>query len=354
MRRTPPPPLPFHPSRPGLVRPIRVSPETGLTAAMARGPDWRSSSHGLYVPVGGGQVRPVEQRIVEASMVCPPQGAITGWAALRWLTGAYFTGTYAGQELPIPMIIGRRGFSGPAGIAPSWEHVLPWEITEVDGVRVTVPEFSATFAARHAVDGVQAVQALDIAMMFDLTSIDELTDFRVRRLSTTTGIAQLDAALCLASENCWSPPEVTKRLLWEIELGLRRPLCNRPVFDLDGRKVGTPDLIDPVAGVVGEYNGASHDDPERKALDVTREQRFRGLGLEVVTMTSDDLPGSNAYLDRVEAAYYRAERKAGRPRQWTTALPTYWVPTHTVALRRALTPEQRDRFLGWQRLPLAG
>ena len=37
-----------------------------------------------------------------------------------------------------------------------------------------------------------------------------------------------------------------------------RPLCNVPVFDRFGQHIGTPDLLDPVAGVVGEYDGALH------------------------------------------------------------------------------------------------
>jgi hypothetical protein len=328
-----------------------ISESSGLTRYLACGADWRSSSRGLYVPSDLPPEKAVDQRIVGASMVCPSDGAITGWAALRWLTGAYFTGRYAGQDLPIPIAVQHRGFRERPGIAPSWERVLPREIVEVDGVRITVPAYSATFEARHAHDGMDAVQALDMAMMFDLTSIAELTDFAICRLFKMTGIAQLDAAIVLASENCWSPPETTMRLLWEVELGLRRPLCNWPVFDLDGRHIGTPDLIDPVAGVVGEYNGAHHLDTEQQVHDAAREVDFRRAGLEVVTMTSGDLPGSNSYLDRVEAAYHRMESRAGRPRGWTTALPTYWVPTHSVELRRALTDQQREQFLGWQRLP---
>ena len=344
----------FHPARPGLVRPMPVSGSSGLTRHMAAGPEWRSSSRGLYVPSDLPVENAVEQRIAEAAMICPPDGAITGWAALRWLTGAYFDGTYAGEELPVPVAVQHRGFRERAGVAPSWERVLPREIIEVDGVRITVPVYSASFEARHAANGVDAVQALDSTLMFDLTSITELTDFAIGRLFKMTGIAQLDAAITLACENCWSPPEATMRMLWEVELGLGRPLSNWPVFDLGGRHIGTPDLVDPVAGLVGEYDGEHHLEPEQRARDVDRRAEFRQAGLEVVVMTRDDLPGSDSYLDRVEAAYHRARSQRARRRGWTTALPTYWVPTHTVELRRALTQEQRERYLGWQRLPRHG
>ena len=354
MARAPhPKPPPFHPARPGLVRPIPVSPETGLTRGMARGRHWRTASNGLYVPTALPDELAVEQRIAEAAMVCPPDGAITGWAALRWLGAAYFSGTYADQQLPVPIVPGRRGFQSRPGVRPTWERLLPDEIIEVDGVHVTIPEYSATFEARHAGSGIQAVQALDMAMMFDLTSLDELVEFRIRRLATTTGIAQLDAALSLSSENCWSPPEATMRVLWAVDRPECNLLVNRPVFDLGGRPIGTPDLIDPVAGVLGQYNGAPHDSAEQRSRDAEVNAAYAAAGLEVVTMTAADLPDGYAFLYRLDRAYLRARRK-DRRRGWTTALPTYWTPTHTVAQRRALDEAQRVRLLGWQRLASSG
>ena len=53
----------------GLVRPVRVDPTgiTGPTPHQARGPSWRRTSHGFYVPAGTGSDLP-EQRILEASV----------------------------------------------------------------------------------------------------------------------------------------------------------------------------------------------------------------------------------------------------------------------------------------------
>ena len=33
-------------------------------------------------------------------------------------------------------------------------------------------------------------------------------------------------------------------LVWVLDAGLDPPLCNREVFDLDGRLIGVPDLLD--------------------------------------------------------------------------------------------------------------
>ena len=46
--------------------------------------------------------------------------------------------------------------------------------------------------------------------------------------------------------------------MWPLDLGLAQPLTNRPVFDLSGRHLGTPDLIDVTAGLAIQYNGSLH------------------------------------------------------------------------------------------------
>ena len=48
--------------------------------------------------------------------------------------------------------------------------------------------------------------------------------------------------------------------------------------------------------------------------------------------------------DRIVAAYERAAR-GSRPRLWTIDQPTWWVPTETVAQRRALADAQKARLL---------
>ena len=48
------------------------------------------------------------------------------------------------------------------------------------------------------------------------------------------------------------------RLVWVLIAELCPPLCNAPLFDLGGQLLGIPDLFDPEAGLVGEYDGAHH------------------------------------------------------------------------------------------------
>ena len=79
------------------------------------------------------------------------------------------------------------------------------------------------------------------------------------------------------------------KLVWVLDAGLDAPLVNQPVFDLAGNLLGYPDLLDPEAGVVGEYDGVDHKDRDRHRRDVSREQRYRDHGLEYFTVVGGDL-----------------------------------------------------------------
>lgn len=338
-------PPPFHPDRPGLVAPVRVDP-TGLagpTRAQARGRGWRTTSRGLFVPVSAPSDDP-QQRSVEAAALLRGDGeAVTGWAALYWLAGRWFDGTRADGSLrPVPLVTDRE-VSGRPGVRISQEHLRHLEVRLVDGLAVTVPVRSVSFETRYAGSWWDAVVALDMACYSDLVSIAEMADYAAV-IGPWTGIGQLRKAVAHADENAWSPREVIMRLRWTEEAQRPRPRCNIPVFDLRGRHLGTPDLFDPRHGVAGEYEGVVHLVGAQRARDVRREAAFREAGVETVTMVADEPPG--AFVLRLHQAYERAGRHA---RGWTVDPPPWWVPTDTVARRRALTPSERSRLLRYRR-----
>lgn len=345
-----PPAPPFHPHRPGLMRPVRVDPDgrTGPTPRQAVGPRWTRSSRGLYLPNGLSDDLALEQRIVSAGVLCPAYGGVTGWAALRWLGAHWFDGRCDGKERPVTLAVARSDVRPQPGVSVSSEILLPEDLTVVDGLAITTALRAATFEARYAPDGYAAVRALDLALMFDLVTPEELIEYGQRRLVPMTGIAKLDAAIGLCSENAWSPAEVDMRLLWVLDLGLPTPLCNHPVFDLAGRHIGTPDLLDVEAGLVGEYDGIDHQSKDRRVVDLRREAAFRRVGLEYVVMVAADRRDPDAYLSRVADA--RERGLANRhERAWTVKPPAWWTPTVTVEQRRALSTEQRKRLLRWRR-----
>ncbi|MEX0426774.1 hypothetical protein AB3X52_04005 [Nocardioides sp. DS6] len=331
--------------RPGLVRPVRVDPtgEAGPTPRQARGRAWRSTSRGLYVPSSVDGDLP-QQRVLEAATVLPDYAAVTGWAAFAWKGARWFDGfDPRGEPRPVPLAVLNHQVRTRPGLLICAERLRPDELYLHDGLRVTDPTRSVAFEMRYAADVRAAAACLDMAAYSDLVSIAGVARL-AERLNGWTGIGQLRTAVGLADENSWSPAESDMRMTLRLDLGLTGLLCNHPVFDLDGRHLGTPDVIDPEAGVAWEYDGPLHLEGRQRAKDLRREAVFRRVGLEYVTMVGADRVDPGAFLQRSVDARRRAQRLPG-PRQWTVEPPSWWTPTTTVAQRLALTDAQRQRFL---------
>jgi hypothetical protein len=346
-------PPPLCPQRPTLVAPVRIDPtgETGPTRGQAAGPHWRQTSQGLYVPAH--VERTVEQRIVEAAALLTRHGAVTGWAALRWCNARWFDGLAAdGRELPIDLALSNTTRLRPrAGIEWCRERWDPADVVVIDGVPVTLPVRSTAFAMRYA-DGLwKAVTALDMAAYDDLVSIEEVAAYVGCAprfgLSSWTGVGQAREAIALASENSWSPREVWMRLVWEREAGLPRPLMNQPVFDLQGRLIGTPDLLEPLSGTVGQYDSALHLEGRQRARDVLRDERYREVGLETFSVVTGE--SSRSVASRMQAVHRRASARSEDPRRWSIRPPAWWTATVTVEQRRALSESERERLLRHRR-----
>ncbi len=318
---------------------------SGPTPSQARGPSWRRSSRGLYVPAEVDGSVP-EQRILEAAAVLPAYGGVTGWAALRWMGASWMSGLAPDGQTPVPVVLATAGddIRPQPGIQVSAERLNPRELLEHDGLRLTIAVRSVCFEMRYAVSVRAAVVAADMAMQADLVSLDELWGF-VATLSGWTGVPRCREALPLAHENSWSPRETSQlRLVWVLDAGLPLPLCNVPVFDRSGRHIGTPDLLDEEAGVVGEYDGSLHLQGSQRARDVRREEAFRSVGLEYFTVVAADARDGEGVVRRMLATRARARFAAPSARAWTVVRPTWWIPTETVAQRRALTADQRERL----------
>lgn len=332
-------------NRRDVVHPMRVDPEghSGPTPGQARGKRWRRVGKGLYVPA---DVDPTTtpQRIVEA--VAGTGGAATGWAALYWLFATWFNGRASDGRTPLAVPVAlhdRDRVQGRPGVRFSEDWLFAGDVLVVDGLPVTVPLRAVTYEVRRTWSLPRAVRIIDMAAFDDLVSIDELTDYTARLVSRA-GVRMIKKALPLAGENAWSPPETEMRLEWKGRGRGESLLCNPPVFDLNGRHLFTPDLLDPVHGVAGEYNGAVHDGVAPMRRDLDREELYRRHGIEVVAMMSTDNRDISRFVRRLHGAYDRAAARVGR-RTWTLELPDWWVDTSTVALRRALSHEQRARWL---------
>jgi hypothetical protein len=330
----------------GFVWPVPVDPEgrLGPTTGLSRSDRWRRTSRGLFVP--SDTPSSVDQRIVEASRVLPPYGGVTGWAGLRWCGGAWFQGTRQGgrEQRTVTLAVVFRSIRPQPGISVSQERLDPTELVTHRGLRVTTPLRSLFFEMRYAATETEAVQAADMAAYADLVSPAELHAFEAVNTGWT-GIDRFRIGIRDMDENSWSPAETAMRRIWRHDAGLPRPWCNHPVFDLSGNHLATPDLLDPVAGVVGEYDSALHLEGAQRSRDIRREARLRAAGLEYVTMTSSDLADPWSFVSRLRAAYARAARVPASDRAWTAELPPWWVPTFTVEQRRGLDDDQRRLLL---------
>jgi hypothetical protein len=300
----------------------------------------------LFVPASVDSSVP-EQRIVEACQVMPEYAGVTGWAQLRWAGGRWFDGVDSDgrTERPVVVVTPLTDVRPQPGVQISGEHLDVGELVWQDGLRTTTCLRSLLFEVRVARTLWLAVRAIDLAAFSDLVSIAEFVEY-VGHHAGWPGIRQARSACQLADENTWSPRETWLRWVWMCEAGFPRPLMNQPVFDLAGNHIGTPDLLDVEAGLVGEYEGVeAHLNQEARHHDIKREDAFRSVGLEYFTAVGRDAGNRTALAARMAAARSRARWLPAEQRLWTVIPPAWWVPTVTVDQRRALTPAQRQRWL---------
>lgn len=328
------------------MRPVRIDPAgmSGPSRKQARGRAWRRCFNGLYVPSHVDGSDP-QQRALEAASVVPADGALTGWAALAWAKVRWVDGTDRyGARAPATIVTPGHNTRARGGIVISHERLLPAERRRDDGIVLTGPLRSTAYEVRHAPNLMEAVRWIDLVAASDLISLEELAEY-AEKLVAWAGVDHLREALKHADENVWSPTEVDLRLTWSMRLGLRHVVTNRPVFDLEGRHIGTPDVLDLERGVVGEYDGEVHLVGKQRTKDLVREGAFRRAGLEYVTMMAADRRDPTDFKRRTLEARVRANRVPTGERAWTIDTPRWWVPTNTVEERRALTQVQRARFL---------
>lgn len=299
---------PIAPPVAGLVTPVRIDPtgRDGPTAKQSRGPRWRRTSPGLFVPSAIADAG-VEQRIVEAAATAGQAAAVTGWAALRMQGGGFFDGLARDgrTRLPVPIAANGSRVRDRPGIRTTEDQVPPDEIIVVHGIRCTSIE-------RALYDEMQRIGELrEMAVAAGAAYAAQLTSIRrMRRYAATRrwyrDVRLVKEAIEMSVEGCRSPQEDRFRLIWELDAGWGRPLLNRTILDLQGRFVATPDLFDPLRGVIGEYAGADHRDLDQHEADIEREADVRRAGLECVEVVGRTLRDPRRLIARMNEAADRA------------------------------------------------
>ncbi len=262
----------------------------------------------------------VEQRILEAAQRLPPEGAVSGWAALRMAGGGFFDGLEPDGRTPRPVRLvvppGRNlRVVGPTVVGR--ERIDASEMLTLHGVPCTSPLRAAFDEARRSINLREAVVAVDMALAADLFSLEEYVAY-AHDCRHWPGARQARAAGRLADPRSLSPGETRMRLIWVLDAGLAAPRCNWPIADLDGHRLGKPDLLSEELGVVGEFNGAEHRTRARQAMDVRREDAFRGAGLECFAVVGRDQFDIPLVLKRIRSTCERAHTSR-RTRGWLIA-----------------------------------
>lgn len=321
------PDTPFSPRRPvphDVVLPVAVDADgrRGPTKGQAAGPRWIRVGRNAYVPATVDRDR-VDQRIAEATCYLPASGALTGWAALRWVGAAYFDGRHGtgGGDLPVPLALGRStGKHVPAHLEVSYEALGADEVVVVGGVPVTLPVRSLFYELRRPGDWRDRVVAIDMAAAARFVSTRMVQAYH----STHSGWRRAGLAadaVAYASEGSRSPAETRMRLLWVVDAGLPEPLVNTEVFGTDGRLICIADLFDPQAGLVVEYDGAEHRKAARHSRDVAREEACRRVGLEYCKVTGPDMHDRGRVVERFLSTRSRAAFLVPEQCRWTLTRP---------------------------------
>lgn len=296
----------------------------GVGRSTWRGRGWRTASRGLFVP-SSVPLTPA-QRILEAAPLVPAAGALTGWAA------AYARGVdcldgldpHTLEPTPVPICLnsaaGRRNL---AWVAYHRDVVGGAEVDTVHGLPVTT-------ALRATIDGTRQASNLVEAVVF-LDMVGHVLDLDLVRLARWShrhpgrrGVERLRQATRWCDLRSASPWESRLRMFYRLQAGLPRPEVNVPVFDLDGRFLGIPDLLDVAAGLAVEFDGMDHRGRRQHRDDNVREEGFENVNLVVSRVDSLDFRYVVVLRERLQAAYRRGLARDRRRDRFTTVEPEWW------------------------------
>lgn len=332
-----------HPALDGVLSAARAR-EEGISRWLLRSGGFARVRHDVHVRADLSLEAP-DVRVAVAAAALPARTVIGGWAAARLHESGVITRQLdlfdgrlpdvrpSSRTLPV-LVTGEAAtrVRVTAGVEVFRSVVPPEEREVIAGVPLTSPARTAFDLARLW-PLVPAVAALDRLLALGLVTLEEVRGPLAERVRWN-GVARGRRALGLADGGAESPRETHLRLLWQAA-GFGRPLCNPVVTDARGGFVARVDLLDPDAGVVGEYDGAVHADAARRADDARRQEALEDLGLVVVRAADRDVgtaAGREAWRARLSRAYARARTRSGswrlapapscpEPLNWSMATP---------------------------------
>jgi hypothetical protein len=225
---------------------------------------------------------------------------------------AFICGTTAAAlwRLPLPSVIEAGAWAVPcigvpqretrvrrAGVVGHRLAIDDGDIRFVNGVAVLSP-------ARTWIDVSRALTPSRLLALTDalisrrrpLASIAELTDMH-ERFRGGRGSRARERSLELADERAESPRESMLRLIL-IDAGLPAPECNVEIWN-GSRFVARVDMIYRDLGLIIEYDGDHHRDPDQWSRDQIRRAELEALGYRYTTVTRRDFDDPVALVRRI-------------------------------------------------------
>ena len=294
------------------LRPIRSS---AARRRLVDGPLFTRPYRG--VRTFGAPSADARRRIEEAALLVPPGGALAGWAAALVHGFPWSDGEAAdGAPLAVPIVVPRdQQIRVRDGLRVVRGLLRPGDTTIVDGLPVTGPTRTAFDEMRQARDPGWALARADAALRSGRVFGGQLVAIAQTRPGWR-GVVQARAIAPLAVANAESPWESRLRWLWFDATG-RVLLANEDVFDANDEWVARVDLLDPEAGVAGEFDGEVHGRPGQRGEDLGRDRRLELLGLVVVRATSPMVAGPGYPARSAIRAGYAAAARRTRHQTWT-------------------------------------
>ena len=296
----------------------------GVTPGELAGPRWHTPSRGVQRPTGPVDHEPLAllpgQRLYDVAELLPGGAAIGGWGAAYLLGARDLDGRGdSGVELePVPVVL------PPPLLVRARQGIVRWrsdldaeDVVVVDGIPCTAPPRTGFDLARR-LPLRRGVVALDVLGRQVSVSPAAVLDYRHRH-RRWRGVPRVDAAVSLADPRALSTGETRLRLLWVLDAGLPAPEVNPSIRGLDGFLLGMGDLLDPEAGMLGEYDGADHRELMAQAVDNAREEWLEDSGLIVVRAGSPDLWVDNRRRTvlRLQTAHRRGLGRDRSRDRWT-------------------------------------
>ncbi|MEO3785174.1 hypothetical protein ABGB12_17720, partial [Actinocorallia sp. B10E7] len=210
---------------------------------------------------------------------------------------------------PGPPVLPRLGRGDPPVL-----HLLPEDVTTLDGHRLTTAERTAYDCARS----LPRYEALALVDQFLAQCVSRPALMARARRATGPGATQSRAVIAMADPAAQSPGESLIRGVL-VDTGFPRPTCQLPAPPTPYRL----DLGHARYRCAVEYDGeAHHTGPRNRSHDAFRRARLAALGWRILPVTRDFRTRPAPYLDA-----------------WLTLLlQSGWspTPTHLTALTRRI------------------